>query len=158
MNLENDNWWNRGGTQKQPFANVFQNWCSLKFRDIYNFIKETPTQVFFYGYCEIFTNSFFVEHLRWLLLVTAINRSYSDTWLLQNSKDNILYNSILVDMKVCALQLKQKSSAGVSSGILRNFRTATFENIFWGCFWKERRKACSFHYFQGSYLSHETIS
>ena len=29
-----------------------------------NFIKETPAQVFFCEYCEIFKNTFFTEHLR----------------------------------------------------------------------------------------------
>ena len=34
-----------------------------------NFIKEeTSTQVFACEYCEIFKNSVFIEHLRWLLL------------------------------------------------------------------------------------------
>ena len=37
--------------QKQLFAN-----------------KETPTQVFSCEYCEVFKNSFFIEHLWWLLL------------------------------------------------------------------------------------------
>ena len=62
----------------------------------------------------------FIEHLQWLLLVAAINRRYSEKYLPQNSKDNMLHNSISVDMKVY--------------GILRNFRTPTFENNFWGCF------------------------
>ena len=42
----------------------------------------------------------------------------------------MLHNSISADMKVYALQLKQKSAAGVPSGILLNFRAATFENNF----------------------------
>ena len=34
-----------------------------------NFIKkETPTQMFSCEFCEIFKNTFFIEHLRWLLL------------------------------------------------------------------------------------------
>ena len=33
-----------------------------------NFIKKTSTQVFSCKYCEIFKNSFFMEHLQWLLL------------------------------------------------------------------------------------------
>ena len=33
-----------------------------------NFIKETPVQVFSCEYWEIFKNTFFVEHLWWLLL------------------------------------------------------------------------------------------
>ena len=33
-----------------------------------NFKKETLTQVFFYKFCEIFMNTFFTEHLQWLLL------------------------------------------------------------------------------------------
>ena len=35
--------------------------------------KATPTHLFFYGYCEIFKNSFFIEHLWWLFLVKTIN-------------------------------------------------------------------------------------
>ena len=33
-------------------------------------------------------------------------------------------------MKIYALQLKQKSTADVSNGIFRNFRTATLENMY----------------------------
>ena len=44
----------------------------------------------------------------------------------------MLHNSISVDMKIYALQLKQKSIAGVFNGILQNFRTATFDNNFVG--------------------------
>ena len=35
---------------------------------------------------------------------------YSEKYLLQSSKDNMLRNSISVDMKVYDVQLKQKSS------------------------------------------------
>ena len=42
----------------------------------------------------------------------------------------MLHNSVSVDIKVYALQLKQKSTVGVSNGVLQNFRTATFENNF----------------------------
>ena len=34
--------------------------------------KETPTQLFSCKICEIFNNTFFTEHLRWLLLIEAI--------------------------------------------------------------------------------------
>ena len=38
-----------------------------------NFIKkEAPTQVFSFEFCEIFKNTFFTEHLRWLLLFWSI--------------------------------------------------------------------------------------
>ena len=42
----------------------------IKFQvQICNFIKnETLTQLFFYEFCEIFKNSFFMEHLRYLRL------------------------------------------------------------------------------------------
>ena len=37
--------------------------------EIWNFIeKETPTRVFFCKFSEVFTNTFFIEHLQWLLL------------------------------------------------------------------------------------------
>ena len=54
--------------------------------------------------------------------------------LLQNSNDYMLHDSVFVDMKVFALQLKEKSTACVSDEILRNFRTATFEVNFEGYF------------------------
>ena len=57
----------------------------------------------------------------------------------------MLHNSISADMKVCALQLKQKSTAGVPSGILRNFRAATFGNNL-------TLAVFGFHFFGGSYL------
>ena len=52
----------------------------------------------------------------------------------------MLCNSISVNMKVCALQLKQKSTTGVFHGILRNFRTATFENNFSGAASEKKTK------------------
>ena len=62
--------------QKQPFANVLQNRCSKKFRNIHRktlvlespFDKVAGLQVFSCESCEIFNGSFFIEHLRWLLL------------------------------------------------------------------------------------------
>ena len=57
---------------------------------------------------------------------TTISPRYSDKYLLQNFKKIMLSNSVFVDMKVYALQLKQKYTAGVFHGILQNFRPATF--------------------------------
>ena len=37
-----------------------------------SFIKKTPTQVFSCEYCEIFKKPFFIEHLRWLLLLFEV--------------------------------------------------------------------------------------
>ena len=65
--------------QKLPFANVLQNRCltsvlkslfnTVRGLKAYNFNKkETPTQVFSCKYHKIFKNSFFMEHLQWLLL------------------------------------------------------------------------------------------
>ena len=39
--------------------------------------KETPTQVFSYEYWEIFKNTFFIEHLQWLLLIKIHNKTFS---------------------------------------------------------------------------------
>ena len=41
-------------------------------------------------------------------------------------KTNMPHNPTSVDIKVYALQLKQKSTAAGSNGIVRNFRTVTF--------------------------------
>ena len=125
----------------------------------------TPTQEVSCEYCKIFKNSFFTEHLRWLLLVTAINRRFLKQ-LLHSSKDNMLHNSTSADMKVYALQPKQKSTADVSNRILQNFRTTTFQNKFVGLLLKRKlrgRRAridpCGFRFslFPGQLLSHKTI-
>ena len=42
--------------------------CLINLQTSGNFIKkEALAQVFFYEFCEIFKNTFFIEHLRWLL-------------------------------------------------------------------------------------------
>ena len=91
---------------------------------------------FLVNIAKFFRTAFFIEHLH--LLVTEINRRDFEKKLLQNSKDNMLHNSISLDMKVYALQLKQKFTEGVSNGILQNFRTATFENNFCGLLLKRK--------------------
>ena len=67
--------------QKQPFADVLQNWCSLKFRKIErktsgleflfskvtasNLIwKETPAQLPSCKFYEVSKNTFFIEYLQ----------------------------------------------------------------------------------------------
>ena len=76
----------RSQVQKQSFANAMKN-IFLKFRNIHsktsvlesvfikvaelhacNFIKVTSTQLFSCEYCKIFKNSFFIEHVQWLVL------------------------------------------------------------------------------------------
>ena len=52
----------------------------------------------------------------------------------------MLHNSVSVDMKIYALQLIKKSNAGVSKGILQNFRVATFENTFRWLFLKRKQE------------------
>ena len=48
--------------------------------------KEAPTQVFSCEYCKIFKNTFFTEHLRWLLLLwlSAYSRSSRPDVLWEN--------------------------------------------------------------------------
>ena len=77
--------WN---SQKQSFADVLQNRCSLKISQCSRkhlcsslflklkvlkpciFIKKkVPTQVFSCEYCEIFNNSFLVEHFLFIILL-----------------------------------------------------------------------------------------
>ena len=74
-----------------------------------------------------------------MLLGTTTNCRYSEKQLLQNSKDNMLRNSVSVDMNTYVLQLKQTSTAGVFHRIPRNFRTVTSENNFRGYFCEEHR-------------------
>ena len=95
--------------------------------------------------------SFFIDHLRWLLLVTAISRRYSEKYLLQNSKGNMLRNSDIRNHSGCLLQ---------------NFRTATFENNFGGLLLKRKPRnrrmrnypfAFKFLLFPGHlFISHKT--
>ena len=72
--------------KKQPFADVLQNRCSQEFPRHYKqlcwsifliklqawrpaiFKKRLQHRCFCCEYCEIFKNSFFIEHIRWLLL------------------------------------------------------------------------------------------
>ena len=64
--------------QKQLFADVLQKRCFEKFTGKQLcwslFFKKvaglrTPTQVFSCEFCEIFKNTFFTEHLHWLILI-----------------------------------------------------------------------------------------
>ena len=63
---------------KYVFLNLLQNYRNHLFCTLF-LVKfqaskpvtlsiETPTQVVSCEYCEMFKNSFFIEHLRWLLL------------------------------------------------------------------------------------------
>ena len=53
-----------------------------------NFIKkETLAQVFAWEFCEIFKNTFFIEHLQWLLLAWE---SFCFTW---NKKKSTFFDS-----------------------------------------------------------------
>ena len=50
-----------------------------------NFIKkETETQIFFFEFCKVFKNTFFIEHILWLLQLREINikiaKTYFDEW------------------------------------------------------------------------------
>ena len=60
---------------KKVFLKIWQNSQSS------NFIKkETPTSVISGEFCEIFKNTFFIEHLRWLpLSKLCSNRKYLKT-------------------------------------------------------------------------------
>ena len=55
------------------FAKLTRNTCarvsfSIKFRPATLIKKETLAQVFFCEFCENFKNTFFTDHLRWLIL------------------------------------------------------------------------------------------
>ena len=77
----------------------------------------------------------------------------------------MLHNPISVDMKVCGLQLNEKSTAGVSSEFYEILEQLLPRTIFGGCFLKENKGGegrtvtlvvSGFHFYQGSYLlSHE---
>ena len=71
--------------KKESFTDVLQNKCSEIFRNVHRkipalrslfnpeglqlYLKETPTQVFPCEYYDMFKNTSFAEHLRWLLLL-----------------------------------------------------------------------------------------
>ena len=75
---------------KQPLADVFKI-AVLKIFEIHRKTPvleslcnkvaglRTPTKMFSCEYCKIFKKNFlYREHLRWLLLIAAINRRYFD--------------------------------------------------------------------------------
>ena len=125
MDLKNDIEWNRRlrkSSRPQMFFKiiVLKNFVSftgkhLCWRLINLIKKKLQHRCFPVNIVKLFKSSFFIDHLRWLFLGTGINRIYSEKYLLQNSKDNMRRNS---DMMLYALQLKQKSTAGVSCEIL----------------------------------------
>ena len=78
--------------------------------------------------------AFFIEHLRWLLLITVFNRRYFEKQLLQNSKDNFTRYEGLCPV------IKTKIHCGFPNGILRNFRAASFENNFGGLLLKRKQR------------------
>ena len=56
-------------SKKQGVSKFHNNHRKTWWPETCNFLKEeAPTQVFSCKYFEIFKNSFFIEHLRWLLL------------------------------------------------------------------------------------------
>ena len=64
------------------YRKLSENLLSLLQPQACNFIKkETLAQVFSCEFCEIFKNTFFTEHLRWLLLsFLDLNFSEVDEW------------------------------------------------------------------------------
>ena len=64
--------------------------------------KEAPTQLFFCEYCEIFKNTFYTEHVRWLLLLLQIIRKFpgKHQWRRLNTfiflKNTTEYNKMLM--------------------------------------------------------------
>ena len=61
--------------------NSQENTCA-KFSFLIKFLKnETLAQVFYSEFCEISKNTFFTEHLRWLLLLFILVASIVVTWV-----------------------------------------------------------------------------
>ena len=121
-------------------------------------------------YCKIFKNSFFYRtpSVATFGYSNAIHRRYFEK-LLQNSKGNILHNSVSVYTKRLCPATKIEIHHRFSYEILQDFRTASFEiNFLGGLILKkqiEEEKDVKwplwlqvFTFFHGSYLlSHETM-
>ena len=81
------------------FQNMF--WRS---KGLQLYWKETPTQVFSCEYCQIFTNSFFIERLRWLLLLLILLYilnlyTYLNLWIVVNY-ESIFHVHLLAYRKI----------------------------------------------------------
>ena len=87
--------------QKQPFADVFQNMCSWKFRNVHTwktpvpdglqlYSKETPTQLFFCEYHKIFKNSFLYGTFP-VLLLNSFFANYQFLYPLENVKKPLVF-------------------------------------------------------------------
>ena len=61
-------------SQKQQFADVFQNRLSYKFRNIH---WEIPLLEPIFNKVAYFRAALFIAHLRWLLLLSALNHVVS---------------------------------------------------------------------------------
>ena len=92
-------------------------------------------------YCKIFKNSFFRRTPS--VAVFGYSNQLKIFQEITASKfqwQHAAQFNFCVDMKVYALQLKLKSTVGVSNGILKNFRTANFENKFRGLPLKRKQR------------------
>ena len=58
--------------QKQSPEVFYNKRCSQKFHKIH---RKSPVP-FTSEFCKIFMNTFFIEHLRWLLLIVKLNQGY----------------------------------------------------------------------------------
>ena len=177
MNLKNDSEWNRRLRKSSHSQMIFKigflknfaiftrknlSWCLflIKFNKLFK-KRDSNTGVYKWILQNSLRTAFFIDYLRWLLLVTAINRRYSEEYTLQNSKENMLRNSDKMDY---ALQIQQKSTVGVFCEILEQLLSII---IFRGCFWKEKRgrgrcevtlAISGFYFFQDIHLlSHENL-
>ena len=79
-----------------------------------NFIKkETPTQVFFFKYCEIFKNTYFEEHLRRAasgnLVLNGSDTNFTDRILFFTNGNLSLSNNVVCILNRNSIYFKQRS-------------------------------------------------
>ena len=58
-----------------------------------DFWEDTPTEMFFYGFCEFLRRAFFIEHLRWLFLM--LSNLYDHKFLCEFTTAYILKCSVI---------------------------------------------------------------
>ena len=92
------------------------------------FIKETPAQLFSCEYFEIFMNTFFTEHLGWLLLQCLLWEKVIQIPLQECTK------WIVICKRTCLkLFLKTQSTNALNlTDIRRSYDILNIKNIYWG--------------------------
>ena len=111
---------------KKMFLETSQNSQENTCASVSILIKlQTLTQVLSCEFCEVSKNTFFTEHLRWLLLNIAV-----DIWKLFNRLCKLLFDWIQINM----IFKSSRSQEFFKIGVYKNFAKFKWKHLCWSLF------------------------